>query len=133
MSCLQWIRCILQHHRNFWYSPTSTLETEYQALELTISPNNTIMKLKYRDLYTWLFKSRDKLAQYFVSKESNKHHQTGPLVWKLITTNISCGVKQVICSTQNMIYTLSFKKLDISMNSLVNALKGHHKLLASCG
>ena len=51
-----------------------TIEMEYQAMELYISPNDNITKLKYRGLYTWIFKSSDEPAQYFLAKESNNHH-----------------------------------------------------------
>ena len=39
------------------------------------------------------------------SKESDNHHQSGPMAWKLLTTKILRGVKQGICRAQNIIYT----------------------------
>ena len=36
------------------------VETEYQALELSTSPNNNIKKLKYRSLFTCVFNSSNK-------------------------------------------------------------------------
>ena len=44
------------------------VETEYQALELSVSLNDNITELKYRGLYTSLFNSSDESAQYFLSK-----------------------------------------------------------------
>ena len=41
------------------------IETEYQAPKISISPNDSITKLKYCGLYTWLFNSSEKSAQNF--------------------------------------------------------------------
>ena len=87
-----------------------TIKTSYQALELSTSPNYNMKKINYRDLYTWIFNSRDKLGQYFISEESNNHHQSGLLVWNLITTNILRGIKQVIHCAKNMLHTISPEK-----------------------
>ena len=43
------------------------------------------------------------------------------------------GVKQGIRRAQNMIHTISLDKFDSKIKSLVKALKGNRKLLASCG
>ena len=83
-----------------------TIEAGYQALELSTSHNNNIKNLKYRGLYTWIFNSSDESTQDFLAEESNNHHQSGPLAWKLITTNILGGVKQGICLAQKIIHTI---------------------------
>ena len=89
-----------------------TIETDYQALEIATQPTDNIKKLKFRGLYTWLFNSSDESAQDFLAEESDNHHRSGPLAWKLLTTNILRGVKQGICRAQNMIHTLSLDKFD---------------------
>ena len=110
-----------------------TIETYYKALEISTQPTNNIKKLKFRGIYTWLFNSSDVSAQDFIFKESDNHHQSGPLAWKLHTTKILRGVKQGIICAQNMIHTLSLKKFDNNIKSLVKALKGNLNLIASCG
>ena len=52
-----------------------TIKTEYQDLELATTLNDTIKKLKYRGIFTWICNSSDKSAQYLLAKESDKHHQ----------------------------------------------------------
>ena len=110
-----------------------TIDTDYQALEITTFPSDNVKKLKLYSLYTWLFNSSNKSAQYFRAEESGNHHQSGPLAWKLLTTKILRGDKQGIHCAQNMIHTLSLEKFDKNIKSLVKALKGSSKLLASCG
>ena len=110
-----------------------TIDTYYQALEIATQPTDNIKKIKLRVLYTWLFNSSDKLAQDFLAEESNNNHRSGPLAWKLFTTKILRGVKQGICRAQNMIHALSLEKFDKNIKSLVKALKGNSKLLASSG
>ena len=88
-----------------------TIEAEHQALKLGNTPNNTIKKLKFRGLYTWFFNSSSEPAQYFLAKESNKHRQSAPLAWNLITTNILRGVKQGTGRAKNMIHTVYLEKL----------------------
>ena len=83
-----------------------TIETEYQALELSTIPTDNIKKLKYCGLYTWILNSSDESARDFLAKESNNHHQSGPLDWELVTTRILRQVKQVIRCAQNMIHAL---------------------------
>ena len=70
-----------------------TIKMEYQALELSTSPNYNIKNLKYRALYTWIFNSSNESAQCFFAEESDNRRRSGPLAWKLITTNILRGVK----------------------------------------
>ena len=49
-----------------------TIETEYQALEISTQPTDNIKKLKSRGLYTWFFNSSDESAQDFlISFEPN--------------------------------------------------------------
>ena len=55
------------------------------------------------------------------------------MAWKLSTTNILCGTKQGIRHAQKIIHTLSLKKFDNNIKSLVKALKGNINILASCG
>ena len=50
-----------------------TIETYYQALEISTLPTDNIKKLKFRCLYTWIFNSSDKSAQDFLAKKSNNH------------------------------------------------------------
>ena len=109
------------------------IETDYQALEVATQPTDNIKKLKFRGLYTWLFNSSDKSAQDFLAEESNNHHRSRPLAWKLLTTKILRGVKQVIRCAKNMIHTIYLEKFDNNIKSLVKALKENRKLLASCG
>ena len=118
--------------KDFGQVKLETIKTEYQALDLCTSPNDNIKKLKYRGLYTWLFNWSDELAQDFLAKESDNHHRSGPLAWKVITTNILCGIKQGIPRAQNMIHTLSLEKFDNNIKSLVISLKVNCKLLTSC-
>ena len=73
-----------------------TMETDYQAQEIATQPTDNIQKLKFSGLYIWLFNSSDESAQIFLAKESNNHHRSGPLAWKLLTTKILRGVKQGI-------------------------------------
>ena len=54
--------------KDFGQVKLETIETEYQNLELSTSPNHNIKKLKYHGLYTWLFNSSDELAQDFLAK-----------------------------------------------------------------
>ena len=96
ISCLHWIRYRLQEHKQFWSVPNQC----NQALELATSPKDSIMKLKYSGLYIWILNSINKSAQDFLAKESDNHHWSGPLDWKLITTNILRGAKQGICRTK---------------------------------
>ena len=110
-----------------------TIETDYQALKIATQSTDNIKKLKFRGLYTRLFNSSDESVQYFLAKESENHHWSGPLAWKLLTTNILRGAKQGICCSQNMIHTLSLEKFDNNIKSLVKALKLNCKLLSSCG
>ena len=109
-----------------------TIETDYQALEISTQPTNNIKKLKFRGLYTWIFNSSNKSDQYFLAKESDNHHRYVPQAWKLLTTNILHGIKQVIRRAQNIIHTLSLEKFDNNIKSLVKDLKENHKLLSSC-
>ena len=99
-----------------------TIDTDYQALEITTFPSDNVKKLKLYSLYTWLFNSSNKSAQYFRAEESGNHHQSGPLAWKLLTTKILRGDKQGIHCAQNMIHTLSLEKFDKNIKSLVKAL-----------
>ena len=46
--------------KDFGQFKLETIETEYQALEISVSPNDNITKLKYRGLCTCLFNSSDK-------------------------------------------------------------------------
>ena len=78
---------------DFVQDKQETIDTEYQVLELAISLNDSIRKLKYSGLYTWIFISSDESAQDLLSKESDEHNQSGPLSWKLITTKILNGIK----------------------------------------
>ena len=55
------------------------------------------------------------------------------MAWKIITTNILRGIKQVIRRTQNIIHTLSLKNFYNNIQPLVKAIKVNRKLLASCG
>ena len=58
---------------------TDTIERDYQALEIFTQPTDKIKKIKFLGLYSWLFNSSDELAQYFLAKESDNHHRSGPL------------------------------------------------------
>ena len=109
-----------------------TIETNYQALKISTLPTDNIKRIRLRGLYTWLLNSSDELAQYFLSEESENHHQSGIFSWKLLTTKILRGVKQKNCCVQNMIHALSFDIFDYNINSFVKALKVNCKLLASC-
>ena len=80
------------------------IKTEYQALELLVSPNDNITKLKYCGLYPWLFNSSHESAQYFLSEEINNHPRSGPLSLR--------GVKQVISRSKKMVHTISLRKFD---------------------
>ena len=60
---------------HFGWVKLDTIDMEYQDLELATSPNDTITKLKYRGLYTWIFNSSNKSAQDLLAKESYKHHR----------------------------------------------------------
>ena len=117
--------------KDFGQVKLDTIEIEYQALELSTLTTDNVKKIKYRGLYTWLFNSSDESAQYFLAEESDNHHRSGPLVWKLLTTKILHGVKQGICCAQNMIHKLSLEKFDNKIKSLVKYLKGNCKLLSS--
>ena len=64
------------------------METDYQALEISTQPTDNIKKIKFRGLYTWIFNSSNESAQDFLAKESDNHHQSGPLAWKLLTPKI---------------------------------------------
>ena len=86
--------------KDFRQVKLNTIKTEYQAIVIYTSPNDDIKRIKYRSIYTWLLNSSDESAQDFFAKEINNHHQPGPMAWKKITTNILCGVKQVICCAQ---------------------------------
>ena len=70
---------------------------KHLALEISISPNHNITKLKYRGLYTWIFNSSDESVNFFLVKESDIHRRSDYLAWKLIATKILCVVKQGIC------------------------------------
>ena len=72
--------------KDFGQVKIETIEIDYQALEIATQPTDIIKKLKFRGLYTWLFNSSDESAQYFLAKESDNHHRSGPLAWKLLTT-----------------------------------------------
>ena len=75
--------------KDFGQVKIETTETDYQALEIATQPTDNIKKLKFRGLYTWLFNSSDEWAQYLLSEESDNHHLSGPLAWKLLTTTNS--------------------------------------------
>ena len=45
-----------------------TIETYYQALEISIQPTDNIKKLKFRGLYTWFCNSSDELAKDLLAK-----------------------------------------------------------------
>ena len=119
--------------KDFGQLKIETIETDYQALEIVTQPTDNIKRLKLRGLYTWIFNSSDELAQDFCAKESDSHHLSKPLAWKLLTTKILRGVKQGICHAQKMIHTLSLNFFDNNIKSLVKALKRNCKLLASFG
>ena len=55
------------------------------------------------------------------------------MAWNALTKNILRGVKQGFHCAQNMIYMLSLEKFDNNIKSLVKALKGNRKIIASCG
>ena len=110
-----------------------TIETDYQALEISTLPTDKIKKLKFRGLYTWIFNSSGESAQDSLAKESNNYSRSGPLDWKLLTTNILCGVRQGIHRAQKIIHTLSLEKFDNYIKPLVKALKGNCKLRTLCG
>ena len=119
--------------KDFGQAKIETIETDHQTLKIATQPTDNIKKIKFCGLYNWFFNSRDELAQDFLAKESDNHHQSGSLVWKLPSNNILRGVKHGICRAQNMIHTLSLEKFDSNNKLLVNALKENRKLLASCG
>ena len=119
--------------KDFGEFKIETIKTEYQALELSTSPNDNTKKLEYRVVYNWIFKSRCELSQYFFAKESENYHRSGPLAWKLITTKILRGIKQGLCRAQSMIHTFSLEKFDKNTKSLVKYLKGNRNLLKPCG
>ena len=108
------------------------IEKDYHALEIATQPTDNIKKLKLCGLQTWRFNSSKGSAQDFLAKESNNHHRSGPLAWKLLTTNILRGAKQGICRAQNMIHMISLKMFDNNIKSLVEYLKRNRKLLPSC-
>ena len=110
-----------------------TIETDYQDLEIATQPTDNTKKLKFCGIYAWFFNSSDKSAQYFLAEESDNHHRSRPLVWKLLTTNILRGVKQGIHHAQNMVHMLSLKNFGNNIKSLVKYLRVNRKLLASCG
>ena len=126
------IRHILQHCKGFGQLKKETIATNYQVLEIFTQPTYNIKKIKFRGLYTWLFNSSDESPQDLLAEESDNNHRSGPLAWKLLTTNILCGFKQGICSAKNMIHTISLEKFNNIIKSLVRALKENCKLLASC-
>ena len=136
-----WITCLIfiesgtykNIAKDFGQVIIETIETYYQALEISIQPTDNINKLKFFSLYTWLFNSSDELAQHFLAKESDNCYRSRPLAWKLLTTNILYGVKKGICCAQNMIHTLSLENFDNSIKSLVKSLKVNRKILASYG
>ena len=117
--------------KDFGQVRLDTIQTDYQALEISTLPTDNIKKLKFRGLYTWLLKSSNESDQDFFAKESDNNHQSGPLAWKLLTTNILCGIKQGICLVKNMIHKISLEKFDNNIKSLVKALKENCKLPAS--
>ena len=119
--------------KDFGHIRLETIETEYQALELSTITTDNIKIIKFRGLFTWIFNSSDKSAQFFFAKEINNNHWSGPLSGKLITTNILRGVKQEICRAQKIIHALSLEKFYSIINSLVKYLKGNRKLVASFG
>ena len=84
-----------------------TIEKEYQALEISSIPTDNTKKPKYCSLYTWICNSSNKSAQVLFSEESENHHQSVPLDWKLLTTNILSDVKQGISFAQSTIHTVS--------------------------
>ena len=118
---------------NFRQFRIDSIEIDYQAPEISTQPTDNIKKIKFHSLYTWIFNSSDKSAQDLLAEESNNHHISRPLAWKLLTTKILRGVKQVIRCAKKMIYTLSLEKFDNNIKSLVKALKGNCKLLTYCG
>ena len=83
--------------KDFGQVKIETIETYYQAPEIANQLTDNIKKLKLCGLYTWIFNPREESAQDFLAKESDNHHQSGPLACKLLTTKILRGVKQVIC------------------------------------
>ena len=83
--------------KDFGQVKIETIEKDYQALVISTQPTDNIKKLKFRGLHTWLFNSSDKLAQDFLAKESDNHHRSRPLVWKLLTPTKLRGVKQGVC------------------------------------
>ena len=102
-------------------------------MELSVSPKDNTTELKYHGLYIWLLNLSDESDQYFLAEENDNHHQSGPLAWKLNTTNILRSVKQVISRAQNMIHTLYLEIINNKINALVKDLKWNLKLLVSCG
>ena len=54
--------------RDFVQVRVETIEKYYQVLEISTQPTDNIKKLKLCVLYTWLFNSSDKVAQYFLAK-----------------------------------------------------------------
>ena len=109
--------------KDFGQVKVETIETDYKALEVATQSTENIKKLKLRGLYTWLFNSRDELAQNLLSEEIDNHHQFGPLAWKVLTTNILRGIKKGICCAKNIIHGLSLEKFDNNIKSLVKCLK----------
>ena len=80
--------------KDFGQVRIETTETDYQALEISTQPTDNIKKLKFSGLYNWLFNSSGELAQDPLAKESDNHHRSRPLAWKLLTTKILRGIKQ---------------------------------------
>ena len=89
-----------------------TIETDYQDLEISTQPTDNIKKLKFHGLYTCLFNSIDESAQDSLAGEIYNRHWSGPLAWKIFTTQILNGVKQGIRRAQNMIHTISLENSD---------------------
>ena len=125
--------CIDYNAKDFEQVKIETIETDYQALEIATQPTYNTKKLKFCGIYTLLFKPSDESALDLLAEESDNHHRSGPLAWKLLTTKILRDVKEGIIRAQNMIHTLFLEKFDNNIMSLVKALKGNRKLLASWG
>ena len=119
--------------KDFGQVRIETIETDDQSLEISTQPTDNIKKIEFCDLFTWIFNSSDKSAQYFLSKESNNDHRSGSLVWKLLTTKNLRGFKQGIGRAQNTFHILYLDNFDNNIKSLVKALNGNCKVLASCG
>ena len=90
-------------------------------------------KLKNSAMYTWLLNSMDKDFKKFLTQNTGKHQQQGPLEWKMITEHAVKSDKQAIRRAMSKMYTLTLEQFDYNINKFIDTVVENKAVLESCG